>query len=153
MLAFEKSIGALVYRKKGDEIKFLLLHYISGHWSFVKGHSEKGESEEDTLRRETWEESGIKNLEIRPDFREKMFYFYRANGPEARKRKFQGKGTHIFKKVIYYLAESETENITLSQEHKGFAWLNYEEALVQVTHKNPRRILRKAGKYLKISNA
>ena len=59
----EKSAGAIIYRKesvdtaqgKKYKIYFLLLHYFSGHWEFPKGHIEKDETEEETLKRETFE--------------------------------------------------------------------------------------------------
>ena len=36
----EKSCGAVVFIKKDDEVKFLLLNYAAGHWDFVKGNVE-----------------------------------------------------------------------------------------------------------------
>ena len=41
------------------------------------------------------------------------------------------------------------ENITLSFEHQGFAWLPYQEAIKQVTFKNAKEILEKANSFLK----
>ncbi|MDZ4384915.1 MAG: NUDIX domain-containing protein, partial [Candidatus Moranbacteria bacterium] len=64
-ISFEKSVGAVVFRKKETGGKeFLLLHYPSGHWDFPKGHIESGETEEGTLRREVEEETGLKDLKL-----------------------------------------------------------------------------------------
>ena len=41
----EKSCGAVIFRMEGKIRKYLLLHYESGHWDFVKGNVEKGEEE------------------------------------------------------------------------------------------------------------
>ena len=42
----EKSCGAIVYRKFHGNTEILLIKHInSGHWSFPKGHVEKGETE------------------------------------------------------------------------------------------------------------
>ena len=38
----EKSAGIVLFRREGSENLFLLLHYPSGHWDFVKGHKETG---------------------------------------------------------------------------------------------------------------
>ena len=58
----EKSCGAVIFRV-GNATKYLLLHYEAGHWDFVKGHSEKGESEEETVRREILEETGLRTTD------------------------------------------------------------------------------------------
>ena len=43
-----RSAGMVLYRKSSDDEKpiFLLLNYDEGHWGFVKGHVEDGESKE-----------------------------------------------------------------------------------------------------------
>ncbi len=38
----ETSAGIVLFRKEGAKNLFLLLHYPSGHWDFVKGKMEKG---------------------------------------------------------------------------------------------------------------
>ncbi len=42
MISFEKSVGAVIFRKSDGAVMYLLLHYPSGHWDFSKGHMEKG---------------------------------------------------------------------------------------------------------------
>ena len=55
----ETSAGIVIFRRENSKILFLLLHYPSGHWDFVKGKMEKGESVQQTAIRETKEETGI----------------------------------------------------------------------------------------------
>ena len=43
-LRYEKSCGAVVYCREGNEIKYLLACERSGYWVFPKGHMEAGES-------------------------------------------------------------------------------------------------------------
>lgn len=148
MFCFEKSVGAVVFRRDGDKIYFLLLHYKSGHWDFPKGHIEKGESNEQTLRREVKEETGINDLKILPDFERRVYYVYRAKGEERKKRIKSRAAINIFKKVAYHLAKTKTEEIKISSEHINYKWLEYKEALEKITYRGPRRILKKAGKYL-----
>ena len=92
MIAFEKSVGAVIFRKDNDKIFYLLLNYGklktgNYHWSFAKGHVEEGETEEGTMNREVLEETGISDLEIVNGFCESNRYFYHAYGEERKKRK------------------------------------------------------------------
>ena len=48
----ETSAGIVLFRRKEGERLFLLLHYPTGHWDFVKGKMEKGESTHQTAVRE-----------------------------------------------------------------------------------------------------
>jgi len=48
------------------------------------------------------------------------------------------------------LAEAETEEVKISPEHIGYKWLPYDEALIQLTFKNAKEILKKADNFLKI---
>ena len=61
-------------------------------------------------------------------------YFFRNN--YDLKKEDKNKAPWIFKLVVFYLAETKTENIKLSEEHVGFAWLPYNEALKKLTFKN-----------------
>ena len=135
-MTYEKSVGAIVFIRD-EGIKYLLLHYESGHWDFVKGHVEKGESEKETLFREAGEEAGLTDLKIIEGFKEKIKYFFKANGKL------------ISKEVVFYLAETKTEEIRLSFEHKAFKWLPYADAHKLVTYKNAKEILKKADEFLK----
>ena len=134
----ERSAGAVIFHDNSER-EFLLLHYESGHWDYVKGHIEDDESEIKTLVRETEEETGIKEEDIKiiDGFEEKIEYFYRHEGKV------------IKKEVVFYLARSKTKIVKISHEHIGYKWLSYEEALNQLTFKNAKDILKKADKFLK----
>lgn len=132
----EKSCGAVVFREEKGVRLYLLLHYNEGHWDLPKGHVEKGESEEETTRRETLEETGIAQLEFLPGFRHTVAY------------SFKRKGRNIPKEVTFFLARAEQENVTLSSEHLHFAWLPFGEAEKKITYRNARHILAKAEEYL-----
>ncbi|PIX90330.1 MAG: diadenosine tetraphosphate hydrolase [Candidatus Moranbacteria bacterium CG_4_10_14_3_um_filter_45_9] len=149
---WETSIGTIIFRMKEGMREYLLLHYPSGHFDFVKGHIEANETEEMTLRRETEEESGIKDLQVFPK-RVSICYFYVAKGAEREKRRKQGRGIWIFKVVHFYPARTETRDIRISYEHTGFLWLSYEEALAKVTFANAKRILSETEEYLKKSHS
>jgi len=136
-MAFEKSCGALIFRAEGGTRLYLLLHYAGGHWDFPKGHVEKGESEEQTARREIAEETGIAALEFLPGFREEISYSFR-----------HGNGEMAQKAVAFFLARTNEKLVRLSGEHIGFEWLPYGAARKKATYENARTLLEKAEKRL-----
>jgi bis(5'-nucleosidyl)-tetraphosphatase len=131
----EKSCGAVIFKANGNR-KYLLLHYEGGHWDFVKGHIERNETEQDTVRRETKEETGLTDLKFFDGFREPIAYYYRRAGKT------------VYKEVVFYLLEATTESVRLSREHVGFEWMSYDGAYARLTYKNAKDTLRKAHGYL-----
>ena len=131
----EKSCGAVVFVKNA-EIIYLLLQYEAGHWDFVKGNVEPNESEQETVIRELKEETGIVATQTIEGFREKILYYYRRQG------------STVHKEVVFFLIEADTKKVTLSFEHVGFDWLNYEGALEKLTFKNAKDVLQKAHAFL-----
>jgi 8-oxo-dGTP pyrophosphatase MutT (NUDIX family) len=132
----EKSAGAVIVRYTSEGVMFLILNYPSGHWDFVKGKIEGKETLRQTVLRETKEETGISDLEFIDGFEETIEY------------NFQFKGEMIYKKVIFFLANTKTEKITLSHEHLDYTWLNFKDAKQKITYDNARSILSKAEQLL-----
>ncbi|HLC95325.1 MAG TPA: NUDIX domain-containing protein [Patescibacteria group bacterium] len=146
-VAWEVSVGAVIFRMEGKQRLYLLLHYPSGYFDFPKGHMEAGETETMTLIRETKEETGIHDVHIFPK-RITISYFYVAKGNEQARRLRTGKGIRIFKKVYFYPAQTDTQTVSISHEHIGYVWLPYEEALKKVTFENAKRVLAETEAYL-----
>jgi len=140
-MPIEKSAGAVIFKIEGDKTFFLLLHYPSGsrtekdYWDFPKGHIEKEETEAKAMRREVFEETGIKDLELVPKFRKVIKYF------------FKWRRKTIFKMVVFYLGETKEKEVKISGEHMGYKWLEYKEALKQLTFDNAKEILKKAHNF------
>jgi len=138
----EKSAGAVIFKKEGGKPLFLLLHYPSStkaqkeYWDLPKGHIEKGEKEEDTVKREVEEETGLKDVKLIEGFKELIKYFFRWEGK------------NILKFVTFYLAETKEKEVKISREHIAYRWLSYEEALKQLTFKNAKEIIKKANDFL-----
>jgi len=65
--------------KKIQKICFLLLHYPSGHWDFVKGKMEKNETTHETAIRETKEETGITDIVFAENFEEWIEYKFQIS--------------------------------------------------------------------------
>ncbi len=139
----EKSAGAIIYRMENAVPLYLLLHYHSGHWEFAKGHIEEGESEEQAVLREIAEETGITDVQIIDGFKEYIKYSFRNN--YALKKEDKLKAPWIFKLVVFYLVKTKTENIKISDEHIGFAWLPFDQALKKLTFKNAKNLIKKSN--------
>lgn len=132
----ERSAGAVVFTRDGDERRFLLL-YNQGRWDFAKGGIEKGETEEDTCVREVREESGLSRLKFVPGFRLMIQYYYRRGGET------------VHKSVVFFLARSNEVDVRVSDEHQGFAWFRYEDAVRMATYDNSKRVLKAANRFLR----
>lgn len=148
-MAQEKSIGAVIYRKENNVAHYLLLQYRRKHWDFTKGHGEAGETDEQTLKREAEEETGIKDLKLIDGFKEHhKFVFKQYKELMSKEDIKKGKPVWVFKIVTFYLAETQTKEITISWEHQDFKWLPYQEALELVTFKNGKELLKKANDFI-----
>ena len=118
------------------EREYLLLFYPSGHWDFVKGKVEAGESLRETAVREAREETGIADLEFVDGFEESIRYRFRSEGRTIRKR------------VVFYLARTGTRDVELSDEHVAYDWLPFDDSLAKATFDNAKSILLRAERLL-----
>ncbi|HKZ50127.1 MAG TPA: NUDIX domain-containing protein [Candidatus Nanoarchaeia archaeon] len=139
---YEKSAGCVIFLEKGKKRFYLLLHKEASEqykesWSFPKGLVEKNEEDKDTARRETKEEAGLTDLEFFPGFRERIHYMYMKDGER------------ISKDVIYFLAKTSQFQAKVSEEHSGYEWLPYDNAMGRLTFKSDKDVLVKAELYLK----
>lgn len=131
----EKSCGAVVYRETDSGIEFLAIKSKAhGDWGFPKGHMEKGESEQETAKREVLEETGL-NVTLVDQFRTTIEYTM-PNG--------------IAKEVVYFIGKALPEhNVRLQQEEiQEYRWLKFNEILPLISYKNTREVLIKAKKFL-----
>jgi 8-oxo-dGTP pyrophosphatase MutT (NUDIX family) len=128
----ETSAGIVLFRKEGSKILFLLLHYPSGHWDFVKGKMENGESTHETAIREAREETGITDITFLENFEEWIKY------------DFQYKGELVHKKVVFFLAETKTKEIIISNEHLDYTWMDYNTSMEKTTFDNAKTVLTRA---------
>lgn len=129
-MIFEKSCGAIVYRKFHGNTELLLIkHANGGHWSFPKGHVEPGETELETAAREIREETGIEAI-IDPTFREIVSY--------SPKKDTQ-------KDVIYFLARAKTfDYVPQEEEIAQIRWVELGRVHEVLSYDNDKQLVNKA---------
>jgi 8-oxo-dGTP pyrophosphatase MutT (NUDIX family) len=132
-LPIEKACVAIVYRGK----KFLLLkRAYSRNWTAPGGQVEKGETDEETARREAFEETGLKNLVFVPRFKKINIYAM-----------FRGV-KKVERHVLFFLAESKTGEVVLSPEHTAYEWLDFHDSIKRVRFPALKSILAAAAQKL-----
>ena len=131
----ETSAGIVILSESKPE-KILLLNYPSGHWDFVKGKMESGETPHQTVIRETKEETGISDINFIEGFNEEIEYEFVFDKEE------------IHKKVIFFLGKTNTTDVRLSHEHQDYVWLEFDDAIKKITYDNARIVLKKASEFI-----
>ena len=136
-MTYEKSCGALVYRRFHGNTELLLIkHANGGHWSFPKGHVEEGETEIETALREIKEETDV-DVIIDPTFREVVTY--------SPKKDTQ-------KDVIYFIARATTFDYTPQEEEVSqVKWVEINRAQSCLTYDNDKQLVNKAKAVIKES--
>lgn len=141
----EFSFGAIIYRINPDkEVEFLLVFsQRNERWGFPKGHSEPGESEKETAKREIFEETGINDVQFIKGFRQEDIYIIDGTLPDT-------KGRIVEKHSVYFLAYTyENAVIYDKDEISDIKWMTYEEALKNLSFDNQKKILDEAYKKIK----
>ncbi len=134
-MKYEKSCGAIVFTKIEGEIKYAIIQQIEGFHSFPKGHMEEGETEEETAKREIFEEIGIK-----PNFIEGFKTIEEHPIPQR----------NSMKQVVYFLAEYENQELKYQKEELlGVTLMTYEEAINIFEYENSKTVLTEANNFLK----
>lgn len=109
----QRSCGAVLFRRDPEGLRFLCLYQQrSQTYSVPKGHMEAFETEEQTVKREILEETGL-SVELIPDFRETIGY-----GLPGGKQKT----------VVLFLGECAEEPAIDGTEIGAAAWLSAREA-------------------------
>jgi len=123
----------------GENGSVLLFHrFRNGHEYYVVpgGAVEPGETPEQAAARELKEETAIVDAHFLEGFKETIAYFYRRQGQT------------VHKEVVFFIMESKTDKVTLSFEHIGYTWLDYQHAMEKLNFKNARDVLQKAHEFL-----
>ena len=132
-MRYEKSCGAVIFRKADVWNGLLIRHTRGRHISVPKGHVEPGETESQTAEREILEETGVR-VRVDRRFRAENRYNIR---PDTQKL------------VVIFAALTDQEEITPQPEEIAEAfWLPVEEAAERLTYERDRRIMRDAFEHI-----
>jgi bis(5'-nucleosidyl)-tetraphosphatase len=137
MAEIERSAGVVIYRQAEQRL-YLLLDY-GRHWDYPKGHTEADETPLAAALRELKEETGIADAIVAPGFAQEITYFFR----DKRQKRL------VRKSVVFFLAQTKSDRVTLSDEHEGYAFLPYDQALKRLTFASARQVLRRAEEFLR----
>jgi len=135
----DKSVGVILYCKFPRSLKFLILKHKKGHWSFAKGHKDKGETAFETANRELHEEAGIDDVEYvsKRILLIEEYTFTNRNKDKVRKE------------VSYFIARSKTKKVRIDKrEITGYKWCTLNAADKVITFRQSRKTLKKANKLI-----
>lgn len=129
---------------RNPKFKILILKRIlerSGYWQPISGGIEAGEKPLETIKREVYEETGLKKLERIINL-EYNFIFKTTWGGKLAKMK-----------EYCYAAEIKEENaIQLSSEHEEYKWCTENETKIFLKWKHNRIALNKLINLLKLES-
>tara|TARA_B100001564_G_C20425997_1_gene572345 strand:+ start:151 stop:549 length:399 start_codon:yes stop_codon:yes gene_type:complete len=130
----ETSCGLIL--RNGDLI--LLLRYPQGHWGFPKGHVEENDlSHQATAIRELEEETGIDDVEIIGNwFTSTKYTYMKKNVPTE-------------KEVHWFPARTNSMDVSLSEEHTDYMWIDVDDAEEMITFDEEVGVLQEARKILR----
>ncbi|MEN9341922.1 MAG: hypothetical protein RIQ54_178 [Candidatus Parcubacteria bacterium] len=135
----EITTGIIVFRRVREGIKFLILYHGHQYWNFPKGHIENEEQSLEAAYRETFEETGLRQEELRlvRNFKTYERFTFRRNGQT------------VYKIVILYLAQTNNPIVKISKEHQGYGWFFFEDAKkILGMHKDSQKVLQNAYDFL-----
>ncbi|MBQ8971918.1 MAG: NUDIX domain-containing protein [Clostridia bacterium] len=132
-MKYEKSCGAVIFRKAENWNVLLIRHVKGRHISFPKGHMEAGETESQTAEREVFEETGLR-VRVDRTYRAENRYNIRSDTQKL---------------VVIFAAITEQEAVHPQPEEIAEAfWVPVEQAYERLTYERDRRILRAAYQHI-----
>ncbi|PIR85340.1 hypothetical protein COU15_01230 [Candidatus Kaiserbacteria bacterium CG10_big_fil_rev_8_21_14_0_10_45_20] len=134
-MAQEHSAGIILFNTDNESPSVLLvLHTRGNHWGFPKGHIEKGETPEETARRELEEETGVTTYTLLPGVS-----FTDAYTSQSRNKP-------IAKEVTYFVGKTnETQGAisdAMRHEIAETRFVSVRDALGLLTYESSKEMLR-----------
>ena len=136
-MIIEKSCGAVVFTKVGNQIKYLIELYEKQYYGFPKGHLSTHLSEKDCAIEEIKKETGLDVVLIDGFVTYDSYPLIYKGAPD------------ITKAIVYFLAEFE-EQIpeALDSEISKIYLMSYDEAINVLQFESSKRILTEAHTFL-----
>lgn len=133
-----KKVRAIIYDIKDNKPYFLIFHRILHWkgWEILKGTIEPGESNEQALKREIKEETGLKKIKIIKSL--------------GKQEKWQALGNNYFIVDTFLVRANMNEKISLKQEiieHDNYQWVDKETVFKKLTWPKSKKLLREIKFY------
>lgn len=139
---YRHAVFVVVYARTKKGIEYVILkrkHHWRG-WEFPKGGMKPLERKRHAVKREIREESGLKPLKI------KKFNF---SGKYKYQREYPDRPGIIGQTFSLYAAEVRKGKVKIDkEEHAGFKWMGFEDAVSKVRFNNQKKSLRIVNKWL-----
>ena len=136
----DEAFGFVPILKTEDGWKFLLIKNTpvspeqEGHWSFPKGHKEKGESDLEVAKRELWEETGISKIQSYEKYKFYEEYIFKDRDDQI-----------IDKRVTYFLCFVLEADVKIQEDEIiDYRWALYEDALDIATYDNAKNVIKQS---------
>lgn len=141
MLSKRKGICAVVFRRKGKAVQFLLLHRILhwNGWEFPKGGLKKKETQLHALKRELLEEIGFNCFLKARKIPVKLEFFDSARNRKVEMQAFL---------VEFPLSAKISISQNFPKEHSSIKWVSKQHALKLLSFENQKKVFRKSLKFI-----
>jgi len=131
------SAGGIVVKGEKENLQILLIKDRFGHWTWPKGHIEKGETPGQAALREIREETGLRTLEIIKEIGRQEYWFTQDE-------------KKIFKKVRIFLVKAlENEELKIqTSEIQDARWYPPKDVLKTIEYEGSKDLLEKGINFL-----
>ena len=133
-----RFIECIVFKNHTFDPKFLVLKRSDdakvhpGIWQIVTAKIDEGEKAYETARREVFEETGLKPVELYVAPSVNHFYNYMDDSINL---------------IPVFIAEVDSEDVKISYEHSEFEWLSFADAFGRIHWENQKNILAEVHNY------
>lgn len=134
-MRYRKSVFIVVYSKIKNQVYYLILkrklHWKG--WEFPKGGIEKFETKRRAIKREVFEETGLKTKKVKKfDFSGKFKY----------DKEYPDRRGYVGQAFSLYAVEVKKGQVKIDgKEHSDYKWVEFEEAMKKLTWPNQKKCM------------
>lgn len=141
-MKYRKAVFVVTYAMDKGEILYVLLkrklHWKG--WEFPKGGAEKGESSMTTVKRELFEETGLRSRKIKR---------FSVKGKYRYNKKFPDRPGYLGQTYQLFSAEVKKGKLKIDKkEHSTYKWLPFDEAVKKLKWQSQKKCFRVVNRFL-----